>query len=193
MRWRMSRWSLLARFGVMSVVALVILAAALAQVLKRQIETRALSGAEEIAVVVARAAVQPNLTPSDVRDGMSQARIEEFDRSLQVGVFGDAKIQRVKIFDGRARIIYSDKREVIGDAGSEDVQRGLNGEVVSHFTYGVDHTDKGARTLEVYVPLRFDSHAAPVGVYEIYLSYAATEAAIAADTRTMYMLIAAGL
>jgi diguanylate cyclase (GGDEF)-like protein len=189
----MSRWSLLARFGVMSVVALVILAAALAQVLKRQIEGRALSGAEEVAVVVARAAVQPNLTPSDVRDGMSQARIEELDRSLQVGVFGDAKIQRVKIFDGRGRIIYSDKREVIGDPGSEDVQRGLSGEVVSHFTSGVDHTDKGARTLEVYVPLRFGSDAAPDGVYEIYLSYTATEAAIAADTRTMYILIAAGL
>ena len=64
---------------------------------------------------------------------------------------------------------------------------------MSHFTYGVDHTDKGARTLEVYVPLRFNSDAAPVGVYEVYLSYTPTEAAIAADTRTMYVVIAVGL
>ena len=32
-----------------------------------------------------------------------------------------------------------------------------------------------------------------MGVYEVYLSYTATEAAIAADTRTMYLLIAVGL
>jgi diguanylate cyclase (GGDEF)-like protein len=193
MRWRISRWSLLTRFGVLSVLALVILAAALAHVLKRQFETRALSSAEEVAVLVAGAAVQPNLRPSDLHEGMSLARIEELDRSLKVGVFDDAQIQRVKIFDSRARIIYSDKREVIGDSGGENVQRGLNGEVVSHFTHGVDHTDKGARSLEVYVPLRFGRGASPVGVYEIYLSYTATEAAIEEDTRTMYLVITAGL
>ena len=110
-------------------------------------------------------------------------------------MFADTGIQRVKIFDANGRIFYSDKRDAIGDvaAGSHGVVRALNGEVVSHFTHGVDHTDKGARTLEVYVPLRFNSDAAPVGVYEVYLSYTPTEKAIAEDTRTMYMVIAVGL
>ncbi len=190
---RTSRWSLLTRFGVMSVVALALLAVALAHVLKRQIEARALSSAEEVAVLVARAGVQPNLTPADVRDGMTAQRVEEFDQRLQVSVFGDLGIQRVKIFDARPRIIYSDKRGVIGDPGGDGVRHALNGDVVSHFVRGVDHTDKGARTLEVYVPLRFSDDAAPVGVYEVYLSYTAAEAEIAADTRTMYAVIAGGL
>jgi len=195
MRSRISRWSLLTRFGVLSVLALALLAAVLAHVLKRQIETRAMRASEATAVVIASAAVQPNLRPQDLSEGMSARRIEELDRALKVGVLGDGGIQRVKIFDARSRIIYSDKHEVIGDdaSGSESLQRALAGEVVSHFTRGVDHNDKGARTLEVYVPLRFGAGAAPVGVYEIYLSYTATEQAIAHDTRTMYAVIAVGL
>ena len=59
--------------------------------------------------------------------------------------------------------------------------------------HGVDHKDKGARTLEVYVPLRFSAGGEPVGVYEVYLSYTAIETEIAADTRTMYGVIAGGL
>ena len=82
---------------------------------------------------------------------------------------------------------------MIGDPGGDGVREALSGKVLSHFVRGVDHTDKGARTLEVYVPLRFSDDAAPVGVYEVYLSYTAIEADIAADTRTMYALIAGGL
>ena len=191
---RVSRWSLLARFGVMSVVALGILAGALAHVLKGQIEARALAGAEAVGVLIARAGVQPNLTPSDVRDGMSPQRIDELDRRLQASVLGDTGIERIKIMDASSRIVYSDKRDTIGDtATSENVQRALDGDVVSHFAHGVEHADEGARTLEVYVPLRFGGEKAPVGVYEVYLSYAAAEAAIAADTRTMYALIVGGL
>jgi diguanylate cyclase (GGDEF)-like protein len=187
--------SLLTRFGVISVVTLALLAGALGHVITREIEARAVTAAQDTAVLVARAGVQPNLRPADLQGPMSPERIAELDRRLQVGVFADTGIQRVKIFDAEGRIVYSDKHDVIGDraAGSDGVSRALNGEVRSHFTRGVDHTDKGARTLEVYVPLRFAAGAAPVGVYEIYLSYTATEQAIADDTRSMYLVIAAGL
>ena len=83
---RVSRWSLLTRFGVLSVVALAVLAVALGHVLKRQIEARALSGAEDVAELVARAGVQPNLTMADLRDGMTPQRIAVFDRQMRAGV-----------------------------------------------------------------------------------------------------------
>ena len=192
---RVSRWSLLTRFGVLSVVALAVLAVALGHVLKRQIEARALSGAEDVAELVARAGVQPNLTMADVRDGMTPQRIAVFDRQMRAGVLGQTRIQRIKIFDSRPRMIWSDRHELIGDSavGVEGVRHALAGEVVSHFVRGVDHRDKGARTLEVYVPLRFGAGGEPVGVYEVYLSYTAIESEIAADTRTMYGVIAGGL
>ncbi|HEX6025329.1 MAG TPA: EAL domain-containing protein [Solirubrobacter sp.] len=177
----------------MSVVALAVLAVALAHVLKRQIEARAVKGAEEVGILIARAAVQPNLTPADIRDGMSPERIDELDEQLAGTVFRDTLIQRVKIFDANSTIVYSDKRNVIGDNGGDGVRKALNGKVLSHFTHGVDHNDRGARTLEVYVPLRFNGDSKPTGVYEVYLSYTPTEAAIAKDTRTMYALIVGGL
>src|SRR3954470_2882382 len=163
MNLRMSHWSLLTRFGVLSVVALTVLAVSLGHVLKRQIEARALSGAEEVAELVARAGVQPNLTMADVRNGMTPQRIADFDRRMRAGVMGDGRIQRVKIFDAEPRMIWSDRHEAIGDtAASEGVRHALNGEVVSYFVRGVDHRDKGARTLEVYVPLRFSAGGEPV-------------------------------
>jgi diguanylate cyclase (GGDEF)-like protein len=190
---RVSRWSLLTRFGVMSVVALAVIAVALGQVLRRQIESRALTSAEEVGVLIARAGVQPNLTPADIRVGMTRERIDELDRRLAVSVFRDTGIQRVKIFDANSIIVYSDKRDVIGDDGGDGVRRALDGEVHSSMVRGVDHRDKGARTLEVYVPMRFSGDTKPTGVYEVYLSYTAAEKAVAADTRTMYALIAGGL
>src|SRR3954470_22769000 len=180
---RLSRLSLLARFGVLSIAALALLAGVLGFMLKRQIEARAMSEAEEVAVLIARAGVQPNLTPIDLRGELSSERLAQLDRRMQVGVFADTGIQRVKIFNATPEIVYSDKHDIIGDnaAGSGNVERALHGETVSHFVHGVDHTDKGARSLEVYVPLRFGAgQAAPVGVYEVYLSYTATEDAIAA-------------
>ena len=108
---------------------------------------------------------------------MTPQRIAEFDRRMRAGVLGDTRIQRIKIFDAHPRMIWSDRHELIGDsaAGVEGVRHALAGEVVSHFVRGVDHKDKGARTLEVYVPLRFSAGGEPVGVYEVYLSYTAIE------------------
>ena len=192
---KLSRLSLLTRFGVLSIAAFALLAGVLGFVLKHQIEVRAMREAEEVAVLIARAGVQPNLTPADLRGKLSSERLATLDRRLQVGVFADTGIQRVKIFNTTPEIVYSDKREIIGDnaAGSSNVKGALKGKLASHFVHGVDHTDKGARSLEVYVPMRFSNHAPPVGVYEVYLSYTAIEAAIAADTRTMYLFIAVGL
>src|SRR5689334_15886944 len=97
---RLSRLSLLTRFGVLSVVMLAALAAVLGHVSKREIEARAITAAEETAVLVARAGVQPNLKLDDLHATMSADRIAELDRRLQVGVFADTGIQRIKIFNG---------------------------------------------------------------------------------------------
>jgi len=84
---------------------LAILALALGHILKGQIEARALSGAEDFAVLVAQAGVQPNLTPTDLSDGMTPERITEFDQRLHLSVFGEARVKRVKLFNERARMI----------------------------------------------------------------------------------------
>ena len=92
-------------------------------------------------------------------------------------------------------MVYSDKHEVIGEApGAERRAAGPRTVRWSHTSPTASITRTRARaTLKVYVPLRFSSDAAPVGVYEVYLSYTAAEAEIAADTRTMYAVIAGGL
>ena len=72
---RLSRLSLLTRFGVLSVVMLALLAVVLGHVSKREIEARAVTAAEETAVLVARAGVQPNLKQEDLHGTMRAERI----------------------------------------------------------------------------------------------------------------------
>jgi diguanylate cyclase (GGDEF)-like protein len=185
--------SLVTRFALMTVAALAVLGVVLAQLLHGQIKARALNSAEEAASLVARAGVQADLTPEEIARGFSPRRLAELDRRLQVDGFGASGIERVKIFNTEPSIIYSDDRTKIGMPGSPAIERALRGEVVSKFVRGVDHTDEGGRTLEVMVPLQFAGDARPAGVYEVYLSYANTEAAIRKDTLTMYGVIAGGL
>src|SRR4051794_41580837 len=95
---RLSRMSLLARFGVLSIVALSLLAGVLGFVLKRQIEARAMSEAEEVAVLIARAGVQPNLTPADLRGGLSSERLAQLDRRPQARGFSHTGAPRGQNF-----------------------------------------------------------------------------------------------
>ena len=67
----------------MSLVPIVALGFILARVLQRQIITRTLADAGESAQLVARLGIQPRLTPSDLRNGLSARGIRELDEQLR--------------------------------------------------------------------------------------------------------------
>ena len=210
---RFARASLLTRFSALTLLALVVLAVVLGHVLEARIEARALENAEAAATLVARAVVQPTLRPAEVRHGFTRGRLDELDDRLHVDGhgftrgrldelddrlhvdgFAAAGIDRVNIFNAKPEIIYSDDRSKIGRsaAASDKIREALRGAVVSKFVQGVDHSGGGDRVLEVFVPLRFHGNPIPAGVYEVYLSYKSTEAAIRSDTLTMYGILVGG-
>jgi diguanylate cyclase (GGDEF)-like protein len=192
---RLARTSLLTRFSVTTLALLAVLGVGLGQLLEARIHERARASAEEAAALVARAGVQANLTPGEVERGFRESRLDQLDRQLYVDGFGDTGIERVKIFDASARIVYSDDRSSIGTsaAASDEIRQALTGRVVSKFVQGVNHSGAGERMLEVMVPLRFNGDVRPAGVYEVYLSYSGIAAAIREDTLIMYAALAGGL
>ncbi|HEY8771230.1 MAG TPA: EAL domain-containing protein [Thermoleophilaceae bacterium] len=192
------RMSLLGKFGLLTFVCLLALGLALGHVLGNQIERHALNEAEAATEAAAHVVAKSELSPSDLRGGLSPARMAELDYELKADR-GERTIERAKIFDRSGHIVYSDDRgEVgaIGDAGTRSggLKTALTGRVASKVEPDeASGTNTKARVLEVYVPLRFRPTGKPAGAFELYLSYAPTAAEIVHERRVAFGVLGGGL
>ena len=106
-----------------------------------------------------------------------------------------AGLQRVKIFNSQAELVYSDDRRLIGrrERGSDNLSEALGGGLASDVEHGTDETGSGRQVLEIYTPLRLGPGPGVDGALEIYLSYDAVAAATAREKRTLYLFLGIGL
>jgi diguanylate cyclase (GGDEF)-like protein len=200
MRRRLPRPSLTQKVALLSLIPIVALGFALARVLQAQIVTRAVADASQSAQLLARIGIQPRLSPSELRNGLTATEIRGLDEQLQArSVTRD--LARIKIWNTSHRVVYSDDHRLIGHTfpPSDDLQNALAGrpEDASVVTPSL-HTETASevglgRLVEVYVPLRFTPTGPPAGVFEIYLSYRPIAAAISHDKRTIALFISCGL
>jgi diguanylate cyclase (GGDEF)-like protein len=189
------RLSLLGKFSLLSLVLMVALGAVLATQLEGQIERRALENAEELARVTARVGVARHLVSRDLGKPLSQVRLSQLDAELRHTGLEAVGLERVKIFNARGILVYSDDRRLIGkdESRSEAVRKALAGDVVSDIEHGADDRGRDRELLEVYTPLRLGTDGEVEGALEVYLSYDAAAAAIERDTRTLYLYLGIGL
>jgi signal transduction histidine kinase len=190
-------------YAVLSLLSLVLLGAVLAHTIQGQIRHRALDDATSSAQVVARLGVLPLLTPQDIRDGLSPARLLRLDRALRTNLIGH-EVAAIRIWSQGERIIYTNQPNLVGKrfAGNDELEEAFSGEVVSEL-YDPSKTAEADPSMglfrryhglfEVYVPLVFSARPGPVGAFEMYLPYGPIGAAIAHDSRNMYVLLVLGL
>jgi diguanylate cyclase (GGDEF)-like protein len=195
MHLRRPRLSLLGQFSLLSLVLIVALGLVLATVLEDQIERRALENAEQLAQVTAQVGVAPQLVSRDLTRPMSKLRLSQIDTELRQSGLGSVGLKRVKIFNTRADLVYSDDRSLVGESElySPRVREALGGGLVSKVEHGTNDDGAGRDVLEVYTPLRLGSGPGVNGALEIYLSYDAVAAAIQRETRTLYLFLGIGL
>lgn len=169
-----------------------------ARVIRTQAVRREVADAARATELVARLGVQPNLTRHDITGGFTPDRLAAFRRKVERDFVGHGVI-RVKIWNRNGVVVYSDEPGVIGRSfpASDELADALKGESrseLSRLDKIENRTERGqGRAIEVYVPLRFPPNGAPDGAFEMYLSYAPVEAAVARDTRQMYSLLLAAL
>jgi diguanylate cyclase (GGDEF)-like protein len=195
---RSLRLGLLGKFALASIVPIVLLALVLSQYLRHRIEQRAFEQAERAAVLVARVGFQPQIRPTDLRRGyLPVSRRQALDRALQSKRQEDG-VARIKIWNKGVTVVYSDKRSLIGRKFHifGPLRRALGGDVHSEVseerradTASERHLGK---LLEVYVPL-LDRNGRPVGAADIFLDYEPIATEIRSETRTMYLLLLAGI
>ncbi len=194
------RLSLTRQVALLSLLPMVALGFILARVLQTQLVSRSLADATESARIVARVGVEPWLTPRDLSKGLTPAGVRALDRQLNTqSVRQD--LARIKIWNAAHRVIYSEDHSIIGRtlAPSDDLLAALAGRPGDAQLVSPSHSNETAsevglgELVEVYVPLRFNAAGPPAGAFEIYLSYQPIAAAVAADKRTIALVVALGL
>lgn len=200
MQRRRLRLSLTQQVALLSLIPMVALGFVLARVLQAQIVSRTLADANQSAQIIARVAIQPRLSPQDLRRGLSLQGIQSLDHQLQARSVGD-DLARVKIWNSKYQVIYSDDHRLIGHTftPSQDLQDALANQpddaAVVTPTPGTETASEVGlgQLVEVYVPLRFAATGRPEGAFEIYLSYRPIAASISGDKRTIALVVAIGL
>jgi diguanylate cyclase (GGDEF)-like protein len=194
------RLTLTQRVALTSLVPMVVLGFVLTSVLEQQVETHSVADAGQSARLIASIGIQPRLTPSGVRNGLTAQEIVALDRQLR-DRSATEDLARIKIWNASHRIVYSDDHSLIGRAfqGGDDLRAALegrasSGEVVTPEHNGETSSEVGlGKLVEVYVPLRFAGGGPPAGAFEIYLSFRPVSAAIAHDKRIIVLVVAIGL
>ncbi len=207
-RRRSRRLSLLVRFAIVSLVLLAAVGMVLGQWLGHVQRDRSIADAVKSAQIVARAGIQPQITPDDLDNDFAPLDADtrqELDDAFGSAISSDGVV-RLKVWNPQHWIVYSDNPSLVGRwfPGDEGLDLALAGGVSSTITdlnrpEEMEERDFG-RLLAVYVPLRAtdgrftnDGSGAVVGAFEIYIPYAPVAEAIAADRRTLYMALAIGL
>ena len=194
MRALLRRPSLLTKFSVLSLLLIVALGLGVGKVLHERIERRALLEATKLAETMTTLGLQPILLPGDLAAGHGDKHLASLDEQLKLRDFDRLGIRRLKVFNEDGVIVYSDERSIVGEAhlDAPDIRSALAGNVERSVKETRFDDGKGSHSLEVYVPLRLEGDEEPDGVVEVYLPYAPVAAAIAEDSRRLYLLLALG-
>src|SRR3989440_547353 len=187
-----ARPSLLATFAIVSLIPLATLGFGLFVFLQGQIRSRALDGARNAATLVARSSVEPILVGENVQAPLSPRVQQELVASRKQ--LHAAGVVRIKLWNLDGRVVYSDKRDLIGRRfpRAPDLVEAADGHVmsdVSALKEAENVEDHGyGKLVEVYVPLR-TAHGRVGSVFEMYLPYGPVAAATMHDLRTLALIL----
>lgn len=182
---------LFARFALTGLVAMVIIGAIGFVLLRRSATSGAVRRAKELTQLAGRGSVAPLLTP-----GVLSGRLRDLarlDRTVRERILRGTPIVRVKIWDARGRVVYSDANQLIGSTfslGKDELRTLRNGGTeadTSDLTRPENRTERRfSRLVEVYVGIR-----APNGVRLLYEDYERSSAISASSRRQWEGLVPA--
>jgi signal transduction histidine kinase len=159
--------------------------------LRRSATSGAVRQAKELTQLAGRGIVEPLITTGVL--GGRRADVARLDRAVHERILHGSSIVRVKIWDARGRVVYSDAHQLIGStfALGEDERRALRDGGTEADASDLDRPENGTerafrRLVEVYVGIR-----GPHGVPLLYEDYERSSAISASSRRQWEGLVPA--
>lgn len=187
-----NRATLLTRFTLVSLSVTVLIAVGFSWMLSREMTRDAINHAAQDAAQMVETSVTPGVAPEDFATP-TRSRVAAWERRIG-HVVGSAGIVRVKVWNTRGQIVYSDDRGLIGRVypleEEDELREAVGGRLVTGLS-GLEKSENvGERTygrlLEVYVPVIPRGRTDVTGVYEVYRNFAPVEARTRAIQRLIW-------
>ncbi len=199
MRRELGRLPLVVVFGVVSLLAMTVVAGVLHTALRGMIEERAVSEAIRAGEFAAHVGLRPVLPDELIGAKLDEDARRRVDEAVASGL-GNGVLTRVKVFDREGLILYSDNPDVIGTRRPTDDpfwRRLVDDDLAGHKFADTDRGDHAGerhlgQLMEVFVPLH-DEPGQVVGVAELYVPFDRVQAGIVADTTRLVVLLVGGL
>src|SRR5947209_3162934 len=191
-RMRDSSFTLMfARFAVTGLVAMVLIGAIGFVLVRRSATSSAITEAKELTELAGRGIVEPLLSAQVLRG--DSAALQRLDRTVRARILRGTPIVRVKVWDARGRIVYSDagsligRRFALGEDESSVLRVGGVKADASDLTRPENLTERQfKRLVEVYVAIR-----SPAGTPLLYEDYERSSTISASSRRQWEALLPA--
>ncbi len=180
------------QFTLLGLAVTVLIAAGFGWLLSRRMIEQALNDAAQEAAQAVTALITPHVRPDDFATP-TPSRVAAWKQRVSQ-VVGGMDIVRVKVWNARGQVVYSDEQDLIGQSYPLEQHEELREALKGHLAKELSKLEKSenvaertyGRLLEIYVPVAFPGDAQVVGAYEVYRSYAPQEAKIEAITRFIW-------
>lgn len=168
-----SKFSLLAKFTIVSFLITAAIGISLGWVIQHQMEQNELEHAAKDAADHVVTIMNPNLRQSDLSGPLETARYNDIDKLVRQNVLND-QVVRVKIWSRDGLLLYSDDKSQVGSHFPEDeeLKEALEGKIVTVISPEKEENEaereKYGKPIEVIVPLKPSDSLQVAGAYEVY-------------------------
>jgi diguanylate cyclase (GGDEF)-like protein len=191
---------LLGKFALASAVPLLAMGLALGTYLGHRVHDRTLAQASSSAKLIAQLGFQSQLTGPELQHGgLTTKHKDALDSALITKKLDDG-LARIKIWNRNGIVVYSDKKDQIGNRYQlfPELHSALTGTTVATVTKlskleVANGQEAGDKVLEIYVPIQKVDNAPPLGAINFFLPYGPIAKEISHETRTLYMLLVLGI
>jgi diguanylate cyclase (GGDEF)-like protein len=181
---------------VVSLAAVLVLGVVLGLALTHQARQRGLVEGRSEALLVAQAAIEPQLTGKPLSRHLNHTEWRRVKRIVMRAV-GERHVLRLRLRDLHGRVVFSDDGSGFTEKPEEEALDAASGHVVARLTrLNQDSNDTGQAgvpAVEVYLPLMAGVPSHRVGVLEMYLPYAPISKDVNAGLHSLYLDLGVGL
>ena len=189
--------SLLAKFGVVSAIPVILSSLVLGRSLDGIVQKRTLALVREQAELVTNLRIEPHLSPSSLTGSLKGNSLADFKKSLEEAPMNEY-VAAFKIWAPNRKPVYQYDKSLSKPSlpTPELLDEALDGQVVSN-NVALDDSEggknvSGQELLEVYVPLRFEGDDGVAGAVQLYLPYGPIEKIIQRDNHRLYLILLCG-